>query len=165
MADLERRETDVVTASDAEALSSAPTRNSSHTNFQALSSSVDASAVASRLDTLLDNNLLRVLSIRRSIDAAAEAPPPPFRQPLQPTVTLLEAPQPKAPSPPAAPTAYLPSWGTPSWHARGWGADPLGPSPAVALAPLSPLLRCASPTPRPPLPIDLGTRAAGPPPC
>ena len=36
---------------------------------------MDASKVTSRLESLLDNNLLRVLSIRRSIDAAAQAPP------------------------------------------------------------------------------------------
>ena len=121
---------------------------------------MDASKVTSRLESLLDNNLLRVLSIRRSIDAAAQAPPAPFRAP---TSTLLERPTAEleaavgggeaaaAPPPPTA-ARRIASW-APPWQ--------FGGGPAVALAPLSPFLRCSSPAP---LPLDLGTAPPGAPP-
>ena len=153
--DLRRFDTELILDERESALSSAPTRNTSAHDFQALAEGgVDASKVTSRLESLLDNNLLRVLSIRRSIDAAAQAPPAPFRAP---TATLLERPTAEleaaaAPPPPAA-ARRIASW-SPPWQ--------FGGGPAVALAPLSPFLRCSSPTA---LPLDLGAAApSGPPP-
>ena len=153
--DLRRFDTISILDERESALSSAPTRNTSAHDFQALAEGgVDASKVTSRLESLLDNNLLRVLSIRRSIDAAAQAPPAPFRAP---TATLLERPTAEleaaaAPPPPAA-ARRIASW-SPPWQ--------FGGGPAVALAPLSPFLRCSSPTA---LPLDLGAAApSGPPP-
>ena len=153
--DLRRFDTELILDERESALSSAPTRNTSAHDFQALAEGgVDASKVTSRLESLLDNNLLRVLSIRRSIDAAAQAPPAPFRAP---TSTLLERPTAEleaaaAPPPPAA-ARRIASW-SPPWQ--------FGGGPAVALAPLSPFLRCSSPTA---LPLDLGAAApSGPPP-
>ena len=161
--DLRRFDTELILDERESALSSAPTRNTSAHDFQALAEGgVDASKVTSRLESLLDNNLLRVLSIRRSIDAAAQAPPAPFRAP---TATLLERPTAEleaaagrsidaaaAPPPPSA-ARRIASW-SPPWQ--------FGGGPAVALAPLSPFLRCSSPTA---LPLDLGAAApSGPPP-
>ena len=159
--DLRRFDTEIVLDERESALSSAPTRNTSAHDFQALAEGgVDASKVTSRLESLLDNNLLRVLSIRRSIDAAAQAPPAPFRAP---TATLLERPTAEleaavgggeaaaAPPPPTA-ARRIASW-APPWQ--------FGGGPAVALAPLSPFLRCSSPAP---LPLDLGTAPPGAPP-
>ena len=160
--DLRRFDTELQLDPLESALSSAPTRNTSAHDFQALAEGgVDASKVTSRLESLLDNNLLRVLSIRRSIDAAAQAPPAPFRAP---TSTLLERPTAEleaaaAPAPlgasAAVPRSSVPriaSW-APPWQ--------FGGGPAVALAPLSPFLRCSSPAP---LPLDLGTAPPGAPP-
>ena len=166
--DLRRFDAELILDERESALSSAPTRNTSAHDFQALAEGgVDASKVTSRLESLLDNNLLRVLSIRRSIDAAAQAPPAPFRAP---TATLLERPTAEleaaaapaswqfggvaaaAPPPPSA-ARRIASW-SPPWQ--------FGGGPAVALAPLSPFLRCSSPTA---LPLDLGAAApSGPPP-
>ena len=154
--DLRRFDPELVLDERESALSSAPTRNTSAHDFQALAEGgVDASKVTSRLESLLDNNLLRVLSIRRSIDAAAQAPPAPFRAP---TATLLERPtaELEAAAAPPPPTAARQPWTTwaPPWQ--------FGGGPAVALAPLSPFLRCSSPTA---LPLDLGAAApSGPPP-
>ena len=86
--DLRRFDTISILDERESALSSAPTRNTSAHDFQALAEGgVDASKVTSRLESLLDNNLLRVLSIRRSIDAAAQAPPAPFRAPTSTPVS------------------------------------------------------------------------------
>ena len=166
--DLRRFDTELQLDPLESALSSAPTRNTSAHDFQALAEGgVDASKVTSRLESLLDNNLLRVLSIRRSIDAAAQAPPAPFRAP---TSTLLERPTAEleaaaapaswqfggvAAAAPPPPTAARQPWTTwaPPWQ--------FGGGPAVALAPLSPFLRCSSPAP---LPLDLGTAPPGAPP-
>ena len=117
--DLRRFDTELILDERESALSSAPTRNTSAHDFQALAEGgVDASKVTSRLESLLDNNLLRVLSIRRSIDAAAQAPPAPFRAP---TATLLER-----------PTAELEAAAAPaSWQFGGVAAAAPPPPPAA----------------------------------
>ena len=149
--DLRRFDTELILDERESALSARPTRNTSAHDFQALAEGgVDASKVTSRLESLLDNNLLRVLSIRRSIDAAAQAPPAPFRAP---TATLLERPTAEleaaaapaswqfggvaaaAPPPPSA-ARRIASW-SPPWQ--------FGGGPAVALAPLSPFLPLQQP--------------------
>ena len=162
--DLRRFDTELILDERESALSSAPTRNTSAHDFQALAEGgVDASKVTSRLESLLDNNLLRVLSIRRSIDAAAQAPPAPFRAP---TATLLERPtaELEAAAAPVSTTAFPPHREVPGARRIASWSPPwqFGGGPAVALAPLSPFLRCSSPTA---LPLDLGAAApSGPPP-
>ena len=165
--DLRRFDTELILDERESARARAPTRNTSAHDFQALAEGgVDASKVTSRLESLLDNNLLRVLSIRRSISRSRRRRRP--RPSARPRRRCSSGPRPSSRPrrrPRRGSSGALPRRRRRRRRRRAASRRGRLPGvrggPAVALAPLSPFLRCSSPTA---LPLDLGAAAPSRPP-